>query len=108
MNNELKEKMIISLNNKLLEDVISYCKVNDIEDDDIPIWFYKLVEDAFMVKKYGTSPFSTENNVISVEPSKHDEPVAVEEDTTKSIETTITEEVTLVENKKKRRTLKTK
>lgn len=107
MNNELKEKMVSSLNNKLLDNIISYCKVNDIEDDDIPIWFYKLVEDAFMVKKYGVSPFSTEKTSVSVERHKHDEPI-VEEGTVKSVETTITEEVTLVENKKKRRTLKTK
>lgn len=107
MNNELKEKIISSLNNKLLDDVILYCKVNDIEVDDIPVWFYKLVEDAFMVKKYGASPFSVEKPSTNIESNKEDKTVVID-DTIKSIETSITEEVTLVENKKKRRTLKTK
>lgn len=49
------------INKKLLDDITSYCKLNNIE---IKEFINQLLKKAFMVEKYGDRPMSKEKGIF--------------------------------------------
>lgn len=43
------------INNKLYQEILDYCKINNLEDVDS--FINELIHTGFMVTKFGTSPF---------------------------------------------------
>lgn len=102
------EQMKLSIDDTLLQNIINYCKINKISDD---IKFFRnMLVDAFNIIQYGQQPFPLTNQKIeNINDDKIIRHETIPMDSSFSIiESPITNEITLIENKKKVRNIKIK
>lgn len=77
---------MIRIENKLEKEIIDYCSLNQIKD--VKAFVNKLLSKAFMVEKYGDTPFSNPSVSLEVNEDKQNMP-SVSPDTRTHIETIV-------------------
>ena len=78
--------MINHLPEKLKNEIIQYCKLNNIED--INLFIIKLIKQSFTIEKFGIQPDFIENKNLMKEPEEQPKVVVEEKKEEVNLETT--------------------
>lgn len=81
----------MEINKKLNEDILSYCKANEI--DDVNLFINKLLQDSFTILKYGAKP------IIPIKETPKEEVVVKEKEEPTPVITKVDKKSNKIKNK---------